>query len=93
VTNNVALLSVLPAEAVQECSPPPFELLIVADASKFGHNAFANIAPLSAIDVLVTDASPPADRSQALSLAKAEVIVALPPRIPSFAGAGSSRTT
>jgi DeoR/GlpR family transcriptional regulator of sugar metabolism len=54
--------------------------LIVADASKFGHNAFANIAPLSAIAVLVTDAPPSADLSQALSLAKAEVIVALPAR-------------
>jgi DeoR/GlpR family transcriptional regulator of sugar metabolism len=32
--------------------------IVVADGSKFGCNAFAQIAPLSAIDILVTDTSP-----------------------------------
>jgi len=32
--------------------------IVVADASKFDFNAFAQIAPLSAIDILVTDALP-----------------------------------
>jgi Transcriptional regulators of sugar metabolism len=49
--------------------------IVVADASKFGYNAFAQIAPLSAIDVLVTDVSPPPDLSQALGQANVEVIV------------------
>jgi DeoR family transcriptional regulator, fructose operon transcriptional repressor len=66
--------------------------LLVADASKFGHNAFAHIAPLSAIDVLVTDVLPPADLSLALSQAKVEVILASPTPIPALA-AGLSRTT
>jgi DeoR family transcriptional regulator, fructose operon transcriptional repressor len=138
VTNNVALLSVLPAESVQEIYllggqyridldstvgsvgfnagninvdtavlamsgltgtdglsttflqeasmlarmiTSALRTLIVADASKFGHNAFAHVAPLSAIDILVTDASPPADLSQALSQANVEVIVASPPPV------------
>ena len=50
--------------------------IVVADASKFGFNAFAQIAPLSAIDILVTDAPPPAALSQALKQAKVDVIVA-----------------
>ncbi len=50
--------------------------IVVADTSKFGHNAFAQIAPLSTIDILVTDISPPADLSQALGQANVEVIVA-----------------
>jgi DeoR/GlpR family transcriptional regulator of sugar metabolism len=50
--------------------------IVVVDASKFGYNAFAQLAPLDAIDILVTDASPPADLSQALGQAKVEVIVA-----------------
>jgi DeoR/GlpR family transcriptional regulator of sugar metabolism len=50
--------------------------IVVADASKFGFNAFAQIAPLSAIDILVTDASPPPPLCQALKQAKVEVIVA-----------------
>jgi DeoR family fructose operon transcriptional repressor len=50
--------------------------IVVADASKLGSNAFAQIAPLSAIDTLVTDASPPLELSQALSQANVEIIVA-----------------
>jgi DeoR family transcriptional regulator, fructose operon transcriptional repressor len=50
--------------------------IVVADASKFGRNAFAHIAPLSAVDVLVTDAPPPAELSHALSQANVEVLVA-----------------
>src|ERR1700733_2045491 len=50
--------------------------IVVADASQFGFNSFAQIAPLSAIDILVTDASPPAALCQALKQAKVEVIVA-----------------
>ena len=50
--------------------------IVVADASKFGCNAFAQVAPLSAIDILVTDVSPAADLSQALGQANVEVIVA-----------------
>jgi len=50
--------------------------IVIADVSKFGYNAFAQIAPLSAIDILVTDSSPPADLRQALGQANVEVIVA-----------------
>jgi DeoR family transcriptional regulator, fructose operon transcriptional repressor len=50
--------------------------IVVADASKFGFNAFAQIAPLTAIDTLVTDISPPPELSQALSQANVEVIIA-----------------
>ncbi len=50
--------------------------VVVADASKFGHNTFAQVAPLSAVDTLVTDAEPPTDLAAALSGANVEVIVA-----------------
>jgi DeoR family transcriptional regulator, fructose operon transcriptional repressor len=50
--------------------------IVVADASKFDFNAFAQIAPLSAIDILVTNASPPTELGRALSEANAEVITA-----------------
>jgi len=48
----------------------------VADASKFGFNAFAQVAPLNPVDILVTDSDPPADLLQALSQANVEIIVA-----------------
>jgi DeoR family transcriptional regulator, fructose operon transcriptional repressor len=50
--------------------------IVVVDTSKFGYNAFAQVAPLNAIDILVTDSSPPPDLSQALGQANVEVIVA-----------------
>jgi DeoR family fructose operon transcriptional repressor len=50
--------------------------IVLADASKFGIGAFAQIAPLEAIDILVSDASPPPDLNQALSQANVEIIVA-----------------
>jgi DeoR family glycerol-3-phosphate regulon repressor/DeoR family fructose operon transcriptional repressor len=50
--------------------------IIVADASKFGFNAFAQVAPLSAVDVLVTDIEPPTELRQALNQANVEIIVA-----------------
>jgi DeoR/GlpR family transcriptional regulator of sugar metabolism len=50
--------------------------IILADATKFGRNAFGHIAPLTAVDVLVTDAPPPDDLAQALGDAKVEIVVA-----------------
>jgi DeoR family transcriptional regulator, fructose operon transcriptional repressor len=50
--------------------------IVVADASKFGHNSFAHIAPLGRIHVLVTDEQPPADLTRALTEARVELLVA-----------------
>ena len=50
--------------------------IVLADASKLGHSAFAQIAALDRIDTLVTDEEPPADLAQALEEARVELIVA-----------------
>jgi DeoR family transcriptional regulator, fructose operon transcriptional repressor len=50
--------------------------IVVADASKFGHNSFAHICPLGRIQVLVTDETPPPDLARALAEAHVELIVA-----------------
>jgi len=50
--------------------------LIVADASKFDHNAFAHIAPLGPKQTLLTDSAPPPELAQALAEAGVDVIVA-----------------
>lgn len=52
--------------------------IVVVDASKFGHDTFAQVAPLSTIDTLVTDAAPPPDFCQALNAANVELVVAPP---------------
>ena len=50
--------------------------IIVADSSKFGHRAFAEVVLLNQIDVLVTDAQPPEDLLTALEAAGVRIIVA-----------------
>jgi DeoR/GlpR family transcriptional regulator of sugar metabolism len=50
--------------------------IILADATKFGRNAFGHIVPLTGIDILVTDAPPPDDLAQALGEGEVEIIVA-----------------
>jgi len=49
--------------------------IVVADQSKFGITAFANIAPLDDIQCLVTDAEPPPELAAALERAGVQVIV------------------
>lgn len=50
--------------------------IILADSSKFGRRAFAEVVLLNQIDVLVTDVPPPEELSTALDLAGVRVIVA-----------------
>jgi DeoR/GlpR family transcriptional regulator of sugar metabolism len=78
LTADNGLSTTRPAEASMQAQmiASARRTIVVADASKFGHDTFAQIAPLSAINLLVTDAPPPADLSQALNQANVEVIVA-----------------
>jgi DeoR/GlpR family transcriptional regulator of sugar metabolism len=50
--------------------------IIVTDSSKFGRNAFLHIAPLTAVDVLVTDAPPPQALLDELEAADVDVVIA-----------------
>jgi DeoR/GlpR family transcriptional regulator of sugar metabolism len=50
--------------------------IVLADASKLGHRAFAEIASLKRISALVTDEEPPRDLARALKDAQVELIIA-----------------
>lgn len=50
--------------------------VVLADASKFGHDAFAHIVPLARVHVLVTDQEPARDLVRALGEAKVDLVVA-----------------
>lgn len=52
--------------------------IVVADSSKFGRDAFAHIARLEAIAVLVTDQAPDEELSDALREAGADLVTAPP---------------
>lgn len=51
-------------------------VIVLADASKFDHNAFAHIVPLGPRQTLISDQPPPPALTQALSDASVDVIVA-----------------
>jgi DeoR family glycerol-3-phosphate regulon repressor len=50
--------------------------IALCDASKFHHLSLVQIAPLEAIDVLITDAAPPADIAAALARSGVDVRIA-----------------
>jgi DeoR/GlpR family transcriptional regulator of sugar metabolism len=80
ITAHAGLSTTLLAEAVMIAAMigAASRTIVVADASKFGHNAFAHIAPLSRTHMLVTDAKPPPELGTALADAGVEVLVAGP---------------
>ena len=50
-------------------------VVALVDSSKFGHDAFGQIAPLAQIDVLITEAPPPTGVVRALEKAQVRLIV------------------
>jgi DeoR/GlpR family transcriptional regulator of sugar metabolism len=80
ITARTGLSTTLLAEAVmiEAMIGTASRTIVVADASKFGHSAFAHIVPLARVHVLVTDAEPAAELGAALAEAGAEVLVASP---------------
>jgi len=51
-------------------------VVVLCDASKFGRRALARVAPLDAVNILVTDAPPPADIEAELARHGVEVVLA-----------------
>jgi DeoR/GlpR family transcriptional regulator of sugar metabolism len=80
ITAHAGLSTTLLAEAVmiEAMIATASRTIVVADGSKFGHNAFAHIVPLSRIHVLVTDAKPGPELGATLAEAGVEVLVAPP---------------
>jgi DeoR family transcriptional regulator of aga operon len=55
------------------------KVVVVADSTKLGRSTFARIAPLSVVDVLVTDLPPEPELHRELEAAGVEVVVASDP--------------
>lgn len=51
-------------------------VVLLADATKFGHESLVRFGMLSEIDTLITDEAPPADLADALTRADVEVVIA-----------------
>ena len=52
------------------------QVVVLCDSSKFDHRSLARVCDLSEVDMLVTDAEPPAHLSQVLAAAEVKVLVA-----------------
>jgi DeoR/GlpR family transcriptional regulator of sugar metabolism len=50
--------------------------IILVDSGKFNRNAFAHVAPLADIDILVTDEEPPEQLREALEAESIDIIIA-----------------
>jgi DeoR/GlpR family transcriptional regulator of sugar metabolism len=50
--------------------------IVLVDSSKFGHDSFADIGPLSKAHMVVTDEMPPADLVSALAASMVDMVVA-----------------
>jgi len=72
LTNNSFEESVVDREILRVAS----EMILVADYTKFGRVSTVFVAPIEAIDVLVTDAAAPADMVAALRVAGVDVHLA-----------------
>jgi DeoR family transcriptional regulator, fructose operon transcriptional repressor len=77
-TNGVSTTFLEEASMFAQMIAAARRTIVLADATKFGYDAFAQIAQLNTIDILVTDSSPPGDLNEALVRANVEVIVAFP---------------
>lgn len=73
---GIATASVAEAAMISNMMAFARRTIVVADATKFASNAFATIAPLGEIDMLVTNAEPPAPLAAALEAAGVQVIIA-----------------
>jgi DeoR family glycerol-3-phosphate regulon repressor len=59
---------------------------VVADRTKFGRRALVTVCPLKSVDLLVTDAPPPALFETLLAEAEVEIVVALEEPLPEAVG-------
>jgi DeoR family fructose operon transcriptional repressor len=63
------------ARMMREMIDAAEQVLVVADASKFGRNTFVQIAPLDLVDAVITDREPPAELAAALRESDVKVIL------------------
>ncbi|WP_266340350.1 MULTISPECIES: DeoR/GlpR family DNA-binding transcription regulator [Kaistia] len=75
-TRGISTATVAEAAMISDMMRAARRTIVVADSTKFWQSAFATIAPLSDIHILVTDEAPPAPLVEALDKAGVQVIIA-----------------
>jgi len=73
---GISTAFIMEAEVILAMTRLARRTIVLADARKFEQSAFATIAPLGEIDVLVTNAPPPPALASALELSGVETIIA-----------------
>lgn len=75
-TGGLSTTSLTEARMISEMIDAAAQVVVVADATKFGREAFIHIAELSRISALITDDTPPAPLAEALAAAGVDVLTA-----------------
>ncbi|MFT3974097.1 MAG: DeoR/GlpR family DNA-binding transcription regulator [Amaricoccus sp.] len=75
-TRGISTATVAEAAMISDMIRLARRTIVLADATKFTRSAFAAIAPLDQIDMLVTDAEPPEELRAVLAAAGVETIIA-----------------
>ena len=65
------------SQATAEMMEAARRVIVLADSSKYGVNAFAHVADFNRIQYLVTDANPPPEIAEALGQAGVEIILSM----------------
>jgi DeoR/GlpR family transcriptional regulator of sugar metabolism len=73
---GISTTDIVEGQMIREMIEAASVTIIVTDSSKFGRNAFLHIAPLTAVDVLVTEAPPPPALLDELEAADVDVVIA-----------------
>jgi DeoR/GlpR family transcriptional regulator of sugar metabolism len=71
--------NMLLVQAEQKMMEQSQRTVVLADSSKFGRQALVKLCDLAAIDVIVTDAQPPAAMVEEIEAAGCQLIVAAAP--------------
>ncbi len=81
VKEGLTVASQLDAVALEIMIEQSRRLMVVADSDKFGQVHFVHLAPLSRVDVLVTEQAPPPLFGEALAQEHIELVIAGPPAL------------
>lgn len=85
--NGWGFMDVHPCEAefAQAAMNQAERVTVVADHTKFGRDGFVRVCGLEDVDMLITDAEPPASIARPLSEADVEVLIAVDEALPATA--------
>lgn len=76
VAAGISATDLIEGQMIAQMITAATRTIVLVDSSKFSRNAFAHIASLADIDILVTDAEPPTQLREALEIKSIDIVIA-----------------